>query len=91
MGRSLRGEWSAAFYLVIYFPFSDLSQITDWNPVTKEQALTADHFTVYVAEKKFGEQAVLEFADSHPHMDITLCMSTCLTVSSSDFDLSTTQ
>jgi nucleoside-diphosphate-sugar epimerase len=39
--------------------------------VTKEQALEG-HLT-YIAEKKFGEQAVLDFAEKHPEMDITIC------------------
>ncbi|KAJ7167667.1 hypothetical protein C8R46DRAFT_950733 [Mycena filopes] len=44
----------------------------DWVPVTKEQAMADNHFVLYIAEKKFGEQAVLEFADQHPEMDITI-------------------
>ncbi|KAF7375001.1 Epimerase domain-containing protein [Mycena sanguinolenta] len=49
-----------------------------WVPVTKEQAVEeaakGNHFVLYTAEKKFGEQAVLEFADKHPEMDITICI-----------------
>ncbi|KAF8205561.1 hypothetical protein K438DRAFT_1931904 [Mycena galopus ATCC 62051] len=44
----------------------------DWVPVTKEQALEGNPFVLYTAEKKFGEQAVLDFADKHPEMDITI-------------------
>ncbi|KAK7033053.1 epimerase domain-containing protein [Favolaschia claudopus] len=45
----------------------------DWVPVTKEQAVEGNNvFILYTAEKKFGEQAVLDFADSHPEMDITI-------------------
>ncbi|KAJ7819905.1 hypothetical protein B0H14DRAFT_2519894 [Mycena olivaceomarginata] len=44
----------------------------DWVLVTKEQALQGNDFTLYIAEKKFGEQAVLNFADKHPKMDITI-------------------
>ncbi|KAJ6584058.1 hypothetical protein DFH09DRAFT_1144184 [Mycena vulgaris] len=44
----------------------------DWVPVTKEDAIGGNPFVVYIAEKKFGEQAVLEFADTHPEMDITI-------------------
>ncbi|KAJ6558121.1 NAD(P)-binding protein [Mycena capillaripes] len=44
----------------------------DWVEVTKEQALEGNPFVLYVAEKKFGEQAVLDFADKHPEMDITV-------------------
>ncbi|KAJ7250463.1 hypothetical protein B0H12DRAFT_1052333 [Mycena haematopus] len=41
-------------------------------PVTKEQAVEGNPFVLYIAEKKFGEQAVLDFADKHPEMDITI-------------------
>ncbi|KAJ7701490.1 hypothetical protein B0H17DRAFT_1195274 [Mycena rosella] len=44
----------------------------DWVPVTKEQAVEGNAFVLYIAEKKFGEQAVLDFADKHPEMDITI-------------------
>ncbi|KAJ7750659.1 hypothetical protein DFH07DRAFT_544476 [Mycena maculata] len=44
----------------------------DWVPVTKEQAVEGNPFVLYIAEKKFGEQAVLDFADKHPEMDITI-------------------
>ncbi|KAJ7022728.1 hypothetical protein C8F04DRAFT_1213486 [Mycena alexandri] len=44
----------------------------DWVPVTKEQAVEGNHFVLYIAEKKFGEQAVLEFANQHPEMDVTI-------------------
>jgi len=44
----------------------------DWVPVTKEQAVQSSAFGLYIAEKKFGEQAVLDFADKHPEMDITI-------------------
>lgn len=41
-------------------------------PITKEQGVKGSTFELYIAEKKFGEQAVLEFADQHPEMDITI-------------------
>ncbi|KAF7330424.1 Epimerase domain-containing protein [Mycena venus] len=44
----------------------------DWVAVTKEQAVEGNPFVLYIAEKKFGEQAVLEFAEKHPEMDITI-------------------
>ncbi|KAJ7143525.1 hypothetical protein C8R43DRAFT_953966 [Mycena crocata] len=44
----------------------------DWVPVTKEEAIEGNSFVLYIAEKKFGEQAVLDFADKHPEMDITI-------------------
>ncbi|OCH87048.1 NAD-P-binding protein [Obba rivulosa] len=45
----------------------------DWNPVTREQALApgAEPFVIYAAEKKLAEIAVWEFAESHPHIDVT--------------------
>ncbi|KAJ7637669.1 hypothetical protein DFH06DRAFT_649379 [Mycena polygramma] len=45
---------------------------TDWVSVTREQAVEGNAFTLYIAEKKFGEQAVLDFAKQHPEMDITI-------------------
>ncbi|KAJ7679751.1 hypothetical protein B0H17DRAFT_1206398 [Mycena rosella] len=44
----------------------------DWVPVTKQDAIKGNSFVVYIAEKKFAEQAVLEFAEKHPEMDITV-------------------
>ncbi|KAJ7701487.1 hypothetical protein B0H17DRAFT_1195272 [Mycena rosella] len=44
----------------------------DWVPVTKEQAVDGNSFVVYTAEKKFGEQAMVEFANTHPEMEITI-------------------
>ncbi|KAK0220396.1 hypothetical protein IW262DRAFT_1020743 [Armillaria fumosa] len=45
----------------------------DWNPVTKEQAIASGHpFTVYVAQKKYADLAVVEFAEKHPEIDVTL-------------------
>ncbi|KAF7374999.1 Epimerase domain-containing protein [Mycena sanguinolenta] len=56
---------------MVTFP-EDAFGPNDWVPVTKEQAVEGNHFVLYTAEKKFGEQAVLEFADKHPEMDITI-------------------
>ncbi|KAJ7799832.1 hypothetical protein B0H14DRAFT_3156292 [Mycena olivaceomarginata] len=56
---------------MVTFP-EDSFGANDWVPVTKEQALKGNDFTLYIAEKKFGEQAVLNFADKHPEMDITI-------------------
>lgn len=44
-----------------------------WNPVTREQGLNpaADIFTVYGAEKTLAEKAAWDFAEKHPHVDIT--------------------
>lgn len=45
---------------------------TDWNPVTKEFAINAgkDEAT-YAASKKFAELAVWEWAEAHPHVEVT--------------------
>ena len=45
----------------------------DWSPVTREEALdgTKDSFYIYVAEKTLAERALWDFADKHPHIDVT--------------------
>ncbi|KAL7285788.1 hypothetical protein ACG7TL_000897 [Trametes sanguinea] len=44
----------------------------DWLPTSKEQALkSSDDFSVYAFEKTLAEQAVLEFAEKHPNIDVT--------------------
>ncbi|KAI0651507.1 NAD-P-binding protein [Trametes meyenii] len=44
----------------------------DWVSVTREQALASkDPGFVYVAEKTLAEKAVWEFAEAHPHVDVT--------------------
>ncbi|KAI0662480.1 NAD-P-binding protein [Cubamyces menziesii] len=44
----------------------------DWIEVSREQALASkDPGIVYVTEKVLAERAVWEFADTHPHVDIT--------------------
>jgi len=43
-----------------------------WNPVTKEDALNStDHGVIYAASKKYAELAVWEWAEAHPHVDVT--------------------
>jgi hypothetical protein len=45
-----------------------------WNPVRMEDlegSGAENRHTVYVAAKKFSDQAVLKFADEHPEMDVT--------------------
>ncbi|KAJ7750662.1 hypothetical protein DFH07DRAFT_922512 [Mycena maculata] len=56
---------------MVTFPENEYGP-NDWVPVTKEQAVEGNAFVLYIAEKKFGEQAVLDFADKHPEMDITI-------------------
>ncbi|KAI0666314.1 NAD-P-binding protein [Trametes maxima] len=44
----------------------------DWVDVTREQALSSkDPEYVYIAEKTLAEKAVWEFAEAHPHVDVT--------------------
>lgn len=46
----------------------------DWNPVTKEFALTGGvEMLTYAASKKFAELALWEWADKHPHVEVTTC------------------
>jgi len=43
----------------------------DWNPITKEETLTAPPFMAYVGAKTVAERAVWKFADEHKNIDIT--------------------
>ncbi|KAJ7641998.1 hypothetical protein FB45DRAFT_988321 [Roridomyces roridus] len=44
----------------------------DWSPITREMALTShDPMVPYTASKKFAELALWEWADKHPHVDVT--------------------
>ncbi|KAJ7092099.1 hypothetical protein C8R43DRAFT_1141945 [Mycena crocata] len=44
----------------------------DWNPITKEFALTGGiEMATYAASKKFAELALWEWADKHPHVEVT--------------------
>ncbi|KAI9059689.1 NAD-P-binding protein [Trametes sanguinea] len=44
----------------------------DWFPTSREQALkSTDEFFVYASEKTLAEQAVWEFAEQHPNIDVT--------------------
>ncbi|KAK0449835.1 uncharacterized protein EV420DRAFT_766693 [Desarmillaria tabescens] len=45
----------------------------DWNPITKEQAIASGQpFPIYIAQKKYADLAVVEFAEKHPEIDVTL-------------------
>nr|GAT49312.1 predicted protein [Mycena chlorophos] len=44
----------------------------DWVEVTKEEAANGNIFMQYTAQKKYGELAVLKFAEENPDMDITI-------------------
>jgi nucleoside-diphosphate-sugar epimerase len=43
----------------------------DWNPMTREEISAADPVEAYAGAKKFGELAVWEWAEAHPHVDVT--------------------
>ncbi|KAJ7444296.1 hypothetical protein FB451DRAFT_1149257 [Mycena latifolia] len=44
----------------------------DWNPITREIALTGgNEMATYAASKKFAEVALWEWADKHPHVEVT--------------------
>ena len=47
--------------------------LVDWSPVTREEALdgTRDPFYIYAVEKTLAERALWDFADKHPHIDVT--------------------
>ncbi len=48
----------------------------DWVSTSREQALASNDPTfVYVSEKALAEQAVWEFAEKHPNIDVTTCAS----------------
>ncbi|TCD63750.1 hypothetical protein EIP91_005001 [Steccherinum ochraceum] len=54
----------------------DFTMLTgdEWLPITKEDVLNdkaASPFLVYKAEKVLSERAVWEFADQHPHIELT--------------------
>ncbi|KAH8806523.1 hypothetical protein DL96DRAFT_1698918 [Flagelloscypha sp. PMI_526] len=46
----------------------------DWNPVTKEEALagTLSEMGAYAASKTYAERAVWDWAEAHPHVDVTV-------------------
>ncbi|KAG6846733.1 hypothetical protein H0H93_012192, partial [Arthromyces matolae] len=43
----------------------------DWYPITQEEALKTTGNDAYRAGKTLAEQALWEFADSHPHLEVT--------------------
>jgi nucleoside-diphosphate-sugar epimerase len=56
-------------------PFSSTLSLADWNPITKETALTGGNkLATYGASKKFAEIALWEWADKHPHVEVTTRM-----------------
>nr|GAT49322.1 predicted protein [Mycena chlorophos] len=59
---------------IVTFPSIDQAKFgpDNWIEVTKEQAENGDKFVQYVAQKKYGELAVLKFAEENPDMDITI-------------------
>ncbi|KAJ7224702.1 hypothetical protein GGX14DRAFT_651406 [Mycena pura] len=48
------------------------SPAPDWNPITRDFALTGgSDWATYAASKNFAELALWEWADHHPHVDVT--------------------
>ncbi|KAF9463092.1 hypothetical protein BDZ94DRAFT_1260038 [Collybia nuda] len=43
----------------------------DWNPITKEEALSGDSLSAYGASKTFAERELWKFGGEHPELDIT--------------------
>ncbi|TFK37177.1 hypothetical protein BDQ12DRAFT_699174 [Crucibulum laeve] len=44
----------------------------DWNPITKELAIASKEvFDIYSAAKKYAELAIWEWAEAHPHVEVT--------------------
>ncbi|KAJ7822628.1 hypothetical protein B0H14DRAFT_2828230 [Mycena olivaceomarginata] len=44
----------------------------DWSPITKDMALNdGNDIVTYCASKKFAELALWEWADNHPHVEVT--------------------
>ncbi|KAJ7101330.1 hypothetical protein B0H15DRAFT_927160 [Mycena belliarum] len=43
----------------------------DWNPITREEALSGNAFAAYSGSKKFAELALWEWAEKHPHVEVT--------------------
>jgi nucleoside-diphosphate-sugar epimerase len=59
-----------------HFLFSRRQKLTyslyiDWNPKTKEQALTKKD--MYQVAKTLAERKVWAFGESHPELEITTC------------------
>jgi hypothetical protein len=46
--------------------------MADWNPITREEALTCGiDIETYSASKTFAEKALWEWAEKHPHIEVT--------------------
>lgn len=43
----------------------------DWYPATRESVLKGTPMDAYRGAKTLAEQALWEFADAHPHLDVT--------------------
>ncbi|KAJ3782686.1 hypothetical protein GGU10DRAFT_378328 [Lentinula aff. detonsa] len=51
----------------------------DFHPVTLEEAKSCGNPNlIYTAEKKFADMAILNFADKHPEMDVTIISPTLI-------------
>jgi hypothetical protein len=44
---------------------------SDWNPLTREEALKGSDMATYAASKTLAERALWDFAAQHKELDIT--------------------
>jgi len=70
------GFASSMFALSAAWSQGDFTKLTDnqWFSITKEEVLSnkdADAMIIYIAEKVLSEQAIWEFVDGHPHVELT--------------------
>ena len=80
--RDYRTLFSSDFFCNWELSNVHYHSLIDWNPVTKENALHAGNkFVVYAASKKYAELAVWEWAEAHPHVDVTTSKPTTSVVS----------
>jgi nucleoside-diphosphate-sugar epimerase len=54
-----------------------MGSFSDWNPITREEALKGSDMATYAASKTLAEHAVWDFAAQHKELDITTCKPLC--------------
>ncbi|KAF5338175.1 hypothetical protein D9758_014719 [Tetrapyrgos nigripes] len=59
---------------IVAFPNGGPFGIDDWNPVTEEDVSSApgNVWALYFAQKKFGDQVILKYAQEHPEIDVII-------------------
>jgi len=53
----------------------------DWYPATRESVPKGTPMAAYRSAKTLAEQALWEFADAHPHLDVTTGTKKSLSIS----------